>query len=71
MRELLFKAIADILDKHDNDTYHTEDLEIVERIESAKVLAMDACDEREAINEIIDLIAGFFIKGESLRKDDK
>lgn len=68
MREKMFQAISDIIAKHHNPDYNCAELMALEDEYNATIYALDAMDLRLATNEIIDLIADFFIKGKELGK---
>ena len=63
MRQKMFEAICDILTRHNNEDYNCAELMALEDEYNATVYTFDASDLRLATNEIIDLIADFFIKG--------
>ena len=66
MRDKLFQAISGIITKHHNSDYDCAELMALEDEYNATIYTMDASDLRLATNEIIDLIADFFIKGNQL-----
>ena len=66
MRQKMFEAICDILTRHNNEDYNCAELMTLEDEYNATVYTFDASDLRLATNEIIDLIADFFIKGVEL-----
>lgn len=68
MREKMFQAISDIITKHNNTDYNCAELMAMEDESNATIYTLDARDLRLATNEIIDLIADFFIKGKELGK---
>lgn len=63
MRQKMFEAICEILTRHNNEDYNCAELMALEDEHNATVYTFDASDLRIATNEIIDLIADFFIKG--------
>ena len=68
MRDKMFLAICNKLEKHNNNDYHCKEITNLENIYNATIYTLDAKDMRDAVNEIIDLIGDFFIKGISLSK---
>lgn len=69
MRQKMFEAICDILTRHNNEDYNCAELMELEDKYNATIYTFDASDLRLAANEIIDLIADFFIKGIELRNE--
>lgn len=63
MRQKMFEVICDILTRHNNEDYNCAELMTLEDEYNATIYTFDASDLRLATNEIIDLIADFFIKG--------
>lgn len=68
MRYKMFQAISDIIAKHNNEDYNCAELMALEDEYNATIYTLDARDLTLATNEIIDLIADFFIKGAELKK---
>lgn len=68
MRYKMFQAISDIIVKHNNKDYDCAELMALEDEYNATIYTLDARDLRLATDEIIDLIADFFIKGKELEK---
>lgn len=66
MRDKLFYAICEIIEKHNNKLYRGEEIEKFERSFNATIYTFDARDLRESIDEVLDLIGDFFVKGLSL-----
>lgn len=66
MRDKMFQAISDIISKHHNPDYNCAELMAMENEYNATIYTLDARDLRLATDEIIDLIADFFIKGSQL-----
>ena len=68
MRDKMFQAISDIIAKHHNPDYNCAELMALEDEYNATIYTLDARDLRLATDEMIDLIADFFIKGKELCK---
>ena len=68
MRDKMFQAISDIIAKHHNPDYDCAEIMALEDEYNATIYTLDARDLRLATNEIIDLIADFFIKGKEINK---
>lgn len=66
MRDKLFSAICGIIEKHNNELYRVEGIKNFERNLNATIYTLDAQDVRESVDEILDLIGDFFVKGLSL-----
>lgn len=66
MRDKLFSAIGEIIEKHNNELYRGKEIENFERSLNATIYTLDAKDVRESIDEVLDLIGDFFVKGLSL-----
>ena len=66
MRYKMFQAISDIIAKHHNPDYNCAELMALEDEYNATIYTLDARDLTLATNEIIYLIADFFIKGNQL-----
>ena len=66
MRDKLFSAIGEIIEKHNNELYRGEEIKNFETSLNATIYTLDAKDLRESIDEVLDLIGDFFIKGLSL-----
>lgn len=66
MRDKLFSAIGEIIEKHNNELYRGEEIENFETSLNATIYTLDAQDLRESIDEVLDLIGDFFVKGLSL-----
>jgi hypothetical protein len=66
MRDKLFSAIGEIIEKHNNEFYRNEEIKNLESSLNATIYTLDALDVRESIDEILDLIGDFFVKGLSL-----
>ena len=66
MRDRMLQAISGIIIKHHNQDYDYGELMALEDEFNATIYTLDARDVRLATNEIIDLIADFFIKGSQL-----
>jgi hypothetical protein len=69
MRDEMFQAISGIIAKHHNPDYDCGELMDLEYEHNATIYTLDARDVRLATDEIIDLIADFFIKGKELSKE--
>lgn len=66
MRDKLSSAIGEIIEKHNNELYRCEGIKNFERSLNATIYTLDAQDLRESIDEALDLIGDFFVKGLSL-----
>ena len=68
MRDKMFQAISGTIAKHHNPDYNCAEIMALEDEYNATIYTLDASDLRLATNEIIDLIADFFIKGKEINK---
>lgn len=71
MRDKMFQAISDIIAKHHNPDYNCAELMALEDEYNATIYTLDARDVGLATNEIIDLIADFFVKGKEIKNENQ